>query len=560
MSAYEQPHIKFIINPNYLKEIAEALKRKNKLYTRKKISSLIGIHEDVYQRALYYGYSFSIKIYNNYKKLVLENFSRTFLFELYQKFINVEDNLITNFKEDLLPHKKIIGQYEYHPLKETEDLAEFICIMCGDGHLSEDGQTVMFSLNPVDEVWYTKYTISMICDILGLTPEDLYFHEIEDQNTLQIIIRRQAIHYSILEKGKRERDNKNGLVLGDKIKNQIGVPDFVFKNKRFIIRGLKGLYDTDGGITVNLGKRIVLNFENYSKTLLKDFHDMCKLIGINSTLSLESFQVNISESKSVRKFIRLVNPEKINEPYRRIWIGANILKKNAPLQVNKNIQKEIVSFKEIYKKKKFHYSQSNAKKLKNWIELHYNHFLEGFSEKDKDLLNCQELNQYFTEGRFILNKKLIENLLNLALSEDIYNIIKFYKDKDEVYQISKDLFQFIIDLIYYNLINSDHISDKTLLLELVERISEKLPFNILNFLRYRIAFLKYAVHLIALIREIIRRSDPKIQEAISPYYLLKYFEKKRKIVPFKYTFLRSTFIPYIKKRFPKRFSYIPEYK
>lgn len=559
MSAYKQPQIKFIINPNYLKEIAGALRRRNKLFTRKKISTLIGIHEDVYQRALYNGYSFPIKIFNNFKKLVLENFSQHFLFELYQKYVTIKDNLITTFKEDLLPHKKVIGQYEYHQLEETENLSEFICIMCGDGHLSEDGKIVMVSLNPVDEACYTKYTISMVCDVLGLTPQDLYFNEIEGQNTLQIIIRRQAIQYSILEKGKRERDNKNGLIPGDKINNQIGVPDLVFKNKRFIKRGLKGLYDTDGGITVNHDKRIVLNFENYSKTLLNDFHTMCKLLGINSTISIKSFQVNITEAKSVRKFIRLVNPEKINESYRRIWLGANILKKVAPVEIKNSVQKEINIFKKNHNKKKFHYSRAHTIELKNWIEEHYDHFLQQFSRKNINLLKCRELYQFLNIGNFTLDENLINFLIKMALTDDIYNKIKLHKEIDEVYQIQKDIHHKIIDFVYINLLNSKYQDNNRLILKLIEEVLKRLPFNILSLMRFRIAIIKYAEDLIILLREIIRRSDPKNQEPISPHFLLQHFEAHKICTPFKYTFLRSNFLPYLKKRFPNRLCNIKDY-
>jgi hypothetical protein len=559
MSNYKQPQIRFIINPNYLKEIAGALKIKNKTFTRNKISSLIGIHEDVYQRALYYGYSFPIKIFDRFKKIVLENFSRQFLFELYKKHAISKNELTAKFKEDTIPHKKVIGQYEYRPLKETEDLAEFLCIMCGDGHLSENYETVMISLNPVDEEYYTKYTISMTCKVLGLKPEDLYFNKIEGQNTLQIIIRRQAIHYSIQEKGKRDSYDKNGLIPGDKLKNQIGVPDLVFKNKKFIKRGLKGLYDTDGGITVNHDKRIVLNFENYSKTLLNDFHTMCKLLGVNSTISIKSFQVNITEAKSVRKFIHLVNPEKINEPYRRIWIVANILKKVAPAELKRSIQKEIDIFKKKHNKKKFHYTRAHTIELKNWIEKHYNHFLQQFSKANTNLLKCREFIQFLNIGKFTINENMISLLIKMALTDDIYNKIKLHKDVDEVYQIQKELHHKIIDFVYINLLNSKYQDDNRLILKLIEEVLKILPFNILSLLRFRIAFIKYAEDLITLLREIIRRSDPKIQEPISPHFLLQHFEINKICIPFKYTFLRSKFLPYLKKRFPNRLWDIKDY-
>lgn len=559
VAEYKSPEIKIILNTEYLREIVKELKVKDRIFTRRKISELIGISEDIYQKVLYKGYQLSINIFNKFKSLFLDNFSKQFLLELYKKYTSYEKNLITHFEDDLIPHKKIIGQFEYMQLEENEELAEFMCIMCGDGHLSEDSQTVMITLNPVDEEHYVDYTISMICNIFNLNPNELYYHEIEGQKTLQVILRRKSIHYSLVEKGKRTRDNKNGLIPGDKLKNQIGVPDFVFKNKKSVIRGLKGLFDTDGGITVNHDKRIALNFENYSITLLNDFHKMCNLVEINSTLSKKSYQVNITESKSVRKFLELVNPEKIKEPYKRIWLAANILKKIAPVEIRKGIQKEIINYKRNKNKKKFQYSKFHLKKIRHWLEIHYNQFLQKYPAMDSELMNCNELNQYIIERNFKLGDILINSLINLALTEDIYNKIRLHKDKDEVYQIQRDLHYYIIDFIYSNLLNSKFSDDNSLILGLIKSVSEKLPFNILHLLRFKIAFVKYSKDLILLIREIILRSDPKILRPISPYYLLKHFEKKGVIIPFKYTFLRSTFLPYLKNRYPKRFLYIKDF-
>ena len=559
IAEYEPADIMIIINKEYLREIVKELKIKDRTFTRKNISDLIGISEDVYQKVLYKGYRLSINIFDNFKFLFLDNFSKQSLLELYKKYTSYKENLITHFEDDLIPHKKMIGQFEYIPLEENEDLAEFMCIMCGDGHLSENSRTVMIALNPVDEEHYTDYTISIICNIFNLKPDELYYHEIEGQNTLQIILRRKSIHYSIVEKGRRTRDNKNGLIPGNKIKHQVGVPDFLFKSRKFVIRGLKGLFDTDGGITVNHDKRIVLNFENYSITLLNDFHKMCKLVDINSTLSKKSYQVNITESKSVRKFLKLVNPEKIKEQYRRIWLAANILKKVAPVEIRKSVQEEIINFKLIKNKKKFQYSKSHSKKIRNWVEIHYNQFLQKYSNIDSDLLNCGELNQFLTDGKFKLGDTLISNLIKLALTDDIYNLFKLHQDKDEVYQIQKDLHYYIIDFIYNGLVNSYFHSDNILISELIKEISKRLPFNILNLLRFRIAIKKYCNDLIILIRELIRRSEPDIQEPISPHYLLKHFEETMINLPFKYTFLRSTFLPYLKDRFPIRFGYIKDY-
>jgi hypothetical protein len=147
----------------------------------------------------------------------------------------------------------------------------------------------------------------------------------------------------------------------------------------------------------------------------------------------------------------------------------------------------------------------------------------------------------------------------MTLTSDIYLKIKLFQDKDEIYQIQKDLHYKIIDFVFYKLLNSKQHNDDLLISEILEYISGKLPYNILDLLRFRIAFIKYSKDLIILMREIVRRSDPIVHEPISPHFILKYFKKKRINLPFKYTFLHTTFLPYLKRRYPRRFNYLQEY-
>jgi len=465
--------------------------------------------------------------------------------------------LITHFEDDLIPHKKMIGQFEYILLEENEDLAEFICTMCGDGHLSENSQTVIVSLNPIDEERYTEYVKTIVCSIFNLTEDELHLQHIKDENTLQLILRRKSIHFSIVEKGKRIRDNKNGLIPGNKVDHQVGVPDFVLKNYSFIRRGLKGLFDTDGGITVNLDKRITLNFENYSDTLLHDFHNMCHLLGINSTYSSKSRQVNITEVKSVKKFLDLVKPEKFKEPLRRIWLACKILKEVAPVEINEKVEQRIKNFKLKEGKLRFSYSRRNTLLIKQWLEVEYNQVLK---RRESQIMGSIELNEHLNNYGFSISEEMTNYLVGMALTEDSYTQIKLKRDIDEIYNISNQLLYFICEFTYESILNSILLNDDEIILNLIKEITKLMPYDILLLLKYRTAFMKYAKYLIIVLREIIRRSDPKIQEPISPYYIIQVFVGKGIQIPFKYTFLRKNLIPFLKTRYPKRFWYVTDYK
>ncbi|NVM20041.1 MAG: hypothetical protein HWN80_20235, partial [Candidatus Lokiarchaeota archaeon] len=140
-----------------------------------------------------------------------------------------------------------------------------------------------------------------------------------------------------------------------------------------------------------------------------------------------------------------------------------------------------------------------------------------------------------------------------------YKLIKLHQEKDAVYQIQRELHHFIIDFCFVKVVSKDFPNDEIIVIELMKRVSERLPFNILKFLRYRIAFIKYSKDLITLLLELVRRSEPDIHEPISPHYLLKHFREKMIDLPFKYTFLRKNLLPYLKGRFPTRFGCVKDY-
>ncbi|MFX1377286.1 MAG: LAGLIDADG family homing endonuclease [Promethearchaeota archaeon] len=218
-------------------------------------------------------------------------------------------------------------------LEENDDLAELIGIILGDGHLHKKGEksylgsVLCISLNREDEPKYVDYVRKFLFRLLNEKPK---MHVRIDSKSVDLkIYNNEIIDFLILK----------DLLTGDKVKNQISVPDWIKKEKLWIINNkkswelkyrslviscLKGLVDTDGSIYVDHFNKIIgIGFKNASLPLVLDFKDMCNSLEIRTGKITESpyisrssnklyiaYQVLIRAKSHVKKFLELINPKK----------------------------------------------------------------------------------------------------------------------------------------------------------------------------------------------------------------------------------------------------------
>ena len=196
------------------------------------------------------------------------------------------------------------------------EIAELVCIILGDGHIHKKGEKkytnseVRISLNRVKEKEYVKYVKGLIERIFRTVPK-----EYPRKGSDGIDIRLYGIKYVkfFLERG---------LFTGNKKYNQVRVPNWIKSEKIFVIKGLKGLFDTDGSVYVaTRDKTIHLNFRNASKPLAKDFKDMCSLLDIRTgkvgfnisrknNKDSKGYFVQIQSRSNVKKFLEIIQPER----------------------------------------------------------------------------------------------------------------------------------------------------------------------------------------------------------------------------------------------------------
>ena len=203
-------------------------------------------------------------------------------------------------------------------LEKNEQLAELICIILGDGHLHVRGEKnyhyygLAISLNRIDEKEYVKYVYNLMKRILKQVPK---IHNRKDSKSVDLKINNKAVILALV---------KSGIKSGDKVKNQISVPNWIKNNKNYIISGLRGLFDTDGSVWINnRDKNLGLSFRSASRLLVEDFIYMCNKLGIKTGKVTESntyhirlkkrfkaFQTQIIAKGHIIKFLKEVKPKK----------------------------------------------------------------------------------------------------------------------------------------------------------------------------------------------------------------------------------------------------------
>jgi intein/homing endonuclease len=189
----------------------------------------------------------------------------------------------------------------YPPQSYSEDLAEFYGILLGDGHIDKYQWSI--SLNAKKDKNYSEYVISLIKKLFKFNPSC----RIRSEYNVIIIIGNgiKSVQYLI----------ESGLKVGNKIKNQVDVPEWIKSNISYRNSCLRGLVDTDGGIfkntyTVN-HKDYTYNklvFVNRSIPLLIFAHESLKNLGFNPTLieKVPNKRVWLSNQMEIKKYLQVI--------------------------------------------------------------------------------------------------------------------------------------------------------------------------------------------------------------------------------------------------------------
>ena len=182
---------------------------------------------------------------------------------------------------------------------KNEKLAEFVGIMLGDGSIY-DGKTVKrieIVLNKDDDYNYAKNIILPL--FKGIFNKELKIRNFE-WNAIGLFINSKQVVEDL---------KKFGLIPGNKIKHQVGIPLWIFDNIEWLKSCIRGLIDTDGCIFKRAeNNRGRIEFYTSSLNLVNDFMKAMKISGIKASKrkSRGKYICGIYSWKEVKKFIDVI--------------------------------------------------------------------------------------------------------------------------------------------------------------------------------------------------------------------------------------------------------------
>lgn len=158
------------------------------------------------------------------------------------------------------------------PQKFSEDLAEFIGILLGDGHLTPFQVSV--TLGKKDE--YDDYVIKLMNRLFKVKPKKIFTRE----GHIVIYLGSARLVKWFLAMG----------MVFNKVKYQVDFPEWIFQKKEFMAKAIRGFFDTDGSV-YRLRHGVQFSYCNMSKPLLLSARKML--------IELNFFPSKINNNKNI---------------------------------------------------------------------------------------------------------------------------------------------------------------------------------------------------------------------------------------------------------------------
>ncbi len=200
-------------------------------------------------------------------------------------------NKIDNFKKWRVRMRKL-GKIKsnYPSLKQNGDLAELIGALLGDGNIFKFPRTEALTLasNAKNKGFIQRYS-SLIQKIFLKKPRINKPY-------------RGCVRIRLYEKNLSKRLN---FPAGARKNQNIKIPLWVLKNRNFLIKYLRGLYEAEGSFCVHKPTSTYkFLFSNKNKSLLKNVYQSLRFLGFHPHESKDKIQ--ISRKKEVYKIKDLI--------------------------------------------------------------------------------------------------------------------------------------------------------------------------------------------------------------------------------------------------------------
>ncbi len=188
----------------------------------------------------------------------------------------------------------------------NSNLAEIIGVILGDGSLYKDKKgkihiNIAFNKKEEDYLRYVKNLIeTYFCS----------YKFCKINMPTEYLLRNVSVNVGtfLIEKG---------LKVGNKKINNVGIPEWIFQNKKFIISFLRGLFDTDGCVYRKYDNYAQIQFKFAGTKLIEDTRKALKILNFIPTKIMKdssrkcklSWKIYLSKQKEINRFMQLINPK-----------------------------------------------------------------------------------------------------------------------------------------------------------------------------------------------------------------------------------------------------------
>lgn len=185
----------------------------------------------------------------------------------------------------------------------NEELAEVMGAIMGDGGLSP--MQLKISLNIKTDKDYANYLKNLLGKLFKI---QVSIYERVQYSTITLAMNSNKLVFFL---------NKNGLPIGNKIIQNVDMPDWIHQRKTWQRACLRGLFDTDGCTYIDKHfyrmksyKHICVAFTNYSIPLLKSIDKVLCALNYHPTLTTRR-RVLLRREKEVYRFFKEIKPSNI---------------------------------------------------------------------------------------------------------------------------------------------------------------------------------------------------------------------------------------------------------
>ena len=187
---------------------------------------------------------------------------------------------------------------------ESKELAELFGIILGDGHVHKyiNGKKtrcyfLRIANSLADDYGYlSNYVKDLIKKLFNETPK------------IMKVPKHGEIFITIYGKNIIEFLNKKGLKSGNKKTNNQTIPNWILKNKEYLVSCIRGLIDTDGSIHYisKNNKNLRISFTSYIPRLLKDVRASLIKLGFHPSKIIKEKQIFLSRKEEIKRYIETV--------------------------------------------------------------------------------------------------------------------------------------------------------------------------------------------------------------------------------------------------------------